>query len=103
QENRTTGQGAAETRSSVNVNITPEKRTQIHEVIVNEKSAPRVSHVDFDLSVGTRVPRTVKFVTLPSRIVQIEPEWRGYEDFVVGGQMVIVNPRTMEIVAVVDV
>jgi Protein of unknown function (DUF1236) len=103
QENRTTtGQGAAETRSNVNVTITPEKRTQIHEVIVSEKSAPRVSKVDFELSVGTHVPRTVKFATLPSKVIEIEPEWRGYEYFLVGDRMVIVNPRTMEIVAVVD-
>src|SRR5215472_6484524 len=102
QNRATTGQGAAGTRSDTNVNITSEQRTQIHEVIVNERSAPRVSSVNFNLSVGTRVPRDVRIATLPARIVTIEPRWRGYEYFMVGEQIVIVNPRTMEIVAVVE-
>jgi uncharacterized protein DUF1236 len=100
ERDRTTGQGAAGGRASVN--LTPEKRTQIHEVFIKERSAPRVDRVDFNLSVGTRVPRSVRFVPIPSHIVEIEPSWRGYEYFMVGDQIVIVDPRSMEIVAVVD-
>jgi len=104
EENRTTtGQGAAETRTNVNVNIAPEKRTQIHEIIVKEQNAPRVTSVNFDLSVGTRVPRSVRFAALPSTIVSIQPELRGYDYFMVGDRIVVVNPRTMEIVAIIDV
>jgi hypothetical protein len=103
EENRaTTGQGAAGSRSNATVNLTPEKRTRIHEVIVKERNAPRVSSPDFNVSVGTRVPRTVRFATLPRTIVEIEPEWRGFEYFMVGEQIVVVNPNTMEIVAVLD-
>jgi hypothetical protein len=102
EENRaTTGQGAAGSRSAT-VNLTPEKRTRIHEVIVKERNAPRVSSPNFNVSVGTRVPRTVKFATLPRTIVEIEPEWRGFEYFMIGEQIVIVDPNTMEIVAVLD-
>jgi hypothetical protein len=35
--------------------------------------------------------------------VEIEPEWRGFEYFLIADQIVIVNPRSMEIVAIVDV
>jgi hypothetical protein len=101
QENRaTTGQGAAGTRA--NINLTPEKRTRIHEVIVGERNAPRVSSPNFDISIGTRVPRTVRFAALPRTIVEIEPTWRGFEYFMVGDQIVIVDPRSMEIVAVLE-
>jgi hypothetical protein len=104
EENRTTtGQGAAGARGNVTVNLTPEKRTRIHEVIVQERNAPRVSSPNFNVSVGTRVPRTVRFAALPRTIVEIEPEWRGFEYFMIGDQMVIVDPRSMEIVAVVEV
>src|SRR5215831_13999369 len=103
QNRTTTGQGAAGTRTNVNVNITPEKRTQIHEVIVKERSAPRVTSVNFDLSVGARVPRSVRFVALPSTIVAIEPDLRGYDYFMVGDRIVVINPRSMEIVAIIDV
>jgi hypothetical protein len=70
--------------------------------LVKERSAPRVDRVDFSLSVGTAVPRSVRFVPVPSTIVVIEPSWRGYDYFVVGDQIVIVDPRSMEIVAVID-
>jgi hypothetical protein len=100
RDRTTTGQGGAGSRASVN--LTAEKRTQMHEVFVKERSAPRVDRVDFSVSVGTRVPRSVRFVRVPSRIVEIEPSWRGYDYFMVGDQIVIVDPRSMEIVAVVE-
>jgi hypothetical protein len=101
-ENRvTTGQGSSGTRA--NIGLTPEKRTRIHEVIVHERSAPRLSRVDFDISVGARVPRSTRFLALPRTIVEIEPEWRGFDYFMIGDQIVIVDPRSMEIVAIVDV
>jgi hypothetical protein len=98
----TTGQGAAPNKGNVSVNITPEKRTQIHQVFIKERSAPRVDRVEFDLSVGTAVPRSVRFVAVPNTIVAIEPSWRGYDYFMVGDQIVIVDPRSMEIVAIIE-
>jgi Protein of unknown function (DUF1236) len=98
----TTGQGAAPNKGNVSVNITPEKRTQIHQVFIKERSAPRVDRVDFDLSVGTAVPRSVRFVAVPNTITAIEPSWRGYDYFMVGDQIVIVDPRSMEIVAIIN-
>jgi Protein of unknown function (DUF1236) len=99
RDRTTTGQGAAGSRASVV--LTPEKRTEVHELIVKERNAPRMDRVDFNLSVGSKVPRSVRFVPVPSRIVEIEPSWRGYEYFMVGDQIVIVDPRSMEIVAVI--
>ena len=88
--------------SSTSVNLTSEQRTKIHSVIIADHSAPRVEHVDFDVRVGTVVPRgKVKFAPLPSSIVEIEPVWRGYEYFLVGDEIVIVNPSDLHIVAVI--
>jgi Protein of unknown function (DUF1236) len=98
----TTGQGAAPNKGNVSVNITPEKRTQIHQIFIKERSAPRVDRVDFDLSVGTAVPGSVRFVAVPNTIIAIEPSWRGYDYFMVGDQIVIVDPRSMEIVAIIE-
>jgi len=100
-ENRaTTGQGAAGTRAGVN--LTPENRTRIHDVVIHQRNAPRVSNPHFSVSVGARVPRTVRFAALPRTIVEIEPAWRGFEYFMIGDQIVIVDPRSMEIVAIVE-
>jgi hypothetical protein len=99
-ESRTTinENGSSSGRS---VDLTEQQRTRIHEVIVKERGAPRANNVNFSLTVGTPVPRTVKLVRVPSTIVEIEPAWRDFEYFLVGDEIVIVNPRKMEIVAIV--
>jgi len=98
-ENRTGT--STSTSTSGSVNLSSEQKTKIHSIIVGERSAPRVAHVDFDVRVGTVVPRgKVKFVPLPSTIVEIEPAWRGYEYFLVGDELVVVDPATLRIVAV---
>lgn len=70
-------------------------------MIVKERGVPRVSNVTFDVSVGAHVPRTIRFVPLPVTIVEIEPDWRGYNYFTIGDQIVIVDPRSLEIVAII--
>ena len=55
-----------------------EKRTQIVTAIRSEK-IQETTNVNFNISVGTAVPASVHFHPLPPRIVEIYPEWRGYE------------------------
>jgi hypothetical protein len=87
--------------ASASVNLAPEQRTKIRSVIVADRSAPRVDHVDFDLNVGVAVPRTVRLAAIPSTIVEIEPRWRGFEYFLVGDEIVVVDPASLQIVAVI--
>jgi hypothetical protein len=61
-----------------------------------------VTSVNFAISVGTRVPRSLHFYRVPMELVQINPRWRGYDYFLVGEQIIVVHPRTHEIVAVLD-
>jgi len=93
---QTTGQAAAGAKLST------EQRTKISTVIKEQNIRP-VTNVNFAISVGTRVPREVSFHPLPAEIVTIYPDWRGYEMFLVNDQIIVVNPRTLEIVAVLDV
>jgi hypothetical protein len=61
-----------------------------------------VTNVNFSISVGTRVPRSVHLYPLPVTVVEYYPAWRGYEFILVGDEIVIINPRTFEIVAVIE-
>jgi hypothetical protein len=61
-----------------------------------------VTNVNFAISIGTRVPREIGFHPLPADVVTIYPEWRGYEFFLVRDQIVVVDPQTFEIVAVLE-
>ena len=65
-------------------------------------SGPRASNVNFSISVGTAVPDSVRVVAVPSVLIEIHPEWRGFMYFIVGDQIVIVD-RSNRIVAVLDV
>jgi len=81
--------------------LSTEQRTKITTVIRDQRVRPE-ANVNFNISVGTRVPKSVHFHPLPSEIITIYPDWRGYEFFLVGDQIVVVNPRTLEIVAVLE-
>jgi hypothetical protein len=97
-------QGEREGRSSnTTVSFTSEQRTKIRETVFKEKNAPRVSNVTFSLNVGTVVPRTVHIVEVPEVIVTVHPEWRGYRYFIVNDEIVVVEPDTLRIVAVIAV
>lgn len=92
----TTGQAAAGSKQ-----LTVEQRTTIRTVVKEQKVQP-ATNVNFAVTVGTVVPRTMKFYPVPAEFVTIDREWRGFEYFLVGDRIVIVNPRTLEIVAVVE-
>lgn len=94
----TTAQGGG---SAGNKTLTTEQKTKIRQTVI--KSGPRVTNVNFSISVGTVVPRTVKFAPLPTVLVEIYPEWRGYDYFVVGEEIIIVEPKTYKIVTVLRV
>ncbi len=92
----TTGQGSAAGAAK----LSTEQRTKISSVI-RQKKVESV-HLNVSVSVGTRIPDSVHFYPLPQEVFVIYPEWRGYDYILVGDQIVVVDPRTHEIVAVLD-
>jgi len=78
-----------------------EKRTQISTAIKQER-IEETTNVNFNISVGATIPKTVRFHPLPSRIVEIYPEWRGYQFILVHGRYIIVRPQTHEIVYIIE-
>jgi hypothetical protein len=78
-----------------------EKRTEIVSAIRQQK-VEEVTNVNFNISVGATIPASVRFHPLPPRIVEIYPEWRGYEFILVHGRYIIVRPQTREIVYIIE-
>ena len=58
--------------------------------------------MNFNLSIGTAVPAGVRYHPLPSRIVEIYPEWRGYDFILVHGKYFVLRPHTHEIVYIIE-
>ena len=97
EHNRTTtGQGAA----AGSAKLSTEQRTKITTVIREHKVEP--AHLNVSVSVGTRIPTSVHLYPLPVEVISVYPDWRGYDYILVGDQIVIINPRTHEIVAIVE-
>jgi hypothetical protein len=84
------------------VNLTTEQRTTIRQTVLTS-NAPRATNINFSINVGTVVPSSVRIVEVPDTIVRIRPAWKGYRYFVYNDEIIIVEPRTLKIVAVLDV
>jgi len=92
----TTGQGAAAGSGA----LSGEQRTKITTIIRQHKVAPVKLNVS--VRVGTRVPQSVHFNRLPSEVYVIYPQWRGYDYILVGDEILVIDPRTHEIVAILE-
>jgi hypothetical protein len=96
-DSKTTGNAA----TSATAAPPAEKRTQITSAIRQEK-VEEVTNVNFNVSVGTVVPAGVRYHPLPSHVVEIYPEWRGYDFILVRGRYIILRPHTHEIVYIIE-
>jgi hypothetical protein len=97
-------QGNASGQTQGQHQLSEEQRTHIRETVIDARGAPRVGHVDFDVRVGTRLPRDrIHLIRVPETLVQIDPEWQDFLYFVYEDEIVVVDPNDMEIVAVLPV
>ena len=84
------------------VQVTQQQRTEIHERISHVR-VERIEHPQFSVSIGVAIPRTVHVAVLPPEIVEVVPEYRGFDYVMVGDEILIIDPGSLEIVAVIPV
>ena len=84
---------------NASVNINDQQRTRVSESITRLNVQP-LNNVNFSLNVGTAVPRDLHLQPLPADIVDVVPQYRGYNFLVVRDEIVIVEPSTYQIVTV---
>jgi hypothetical protein len=77
-----------------------EHHAKVWEAVRGEKTA-RFTGARFSITVGEPVPQTVHLNRLPARVIEFAPQYRGYEYVLVGEEILIVDPRTHRIVAVI--
>jgi Protein of unknown function (DUF1236) len=80
--------------------LSTEQRTKIAAVVQQHKVTP--VQLNVPVRVGTRVPDSVRSYPLPQEVFAIYPEWHGYDYILVGDEIVVVDPRTHEIVAILE-
>jgi hypothetical protein len=83
------------------MNLTSEQRTQITRSFTSVNVRPLAS-VNFAISVGTVIPASVELEEVPAEVVRVVPAYRGYRYFVVGKQIIVVEPKARRIVTVIE-
>jgi len=90
---------SSSTSTSGSVATKPEVQSKFTEVIEKQRVKP-VTNVNFSVSVGSTVPSSVRFYDVPRDVVTIYPEYRGKKFVVVRDEIVIIEPGTKKVVAV---
>jgi len=90
-----------ETKSGPPAALSSEQHAKIRDTLRLEKSE-RLANVPFSTKVGEAIPGTVHLYVLPVSIMEYAPQYRGYDYILVGDEILIVDPRTLRIVAVID-
>jgi hypothetical protein len=97
--NAASGNANGRNAGNTNVNIIQDQKVKISERIRHEHLAAPARNLNISVTVGERVPRRIHLHPLPRTIVTIAPEYRGYDYFTTEEDIVIVSPRTHEIVS----
>ena len=87
--------------SGARAQLSEQQRSNVHQTMLKERNLNRASNVNISISVGTRIPRSVRLVALPGSIISVVPAYRSYRYVVVNEQICIVDPNTYEIVDVI--
>jgi hypothetical protein len=90
---------ASSNQTNTSGSLNEQQTKSISTAIAREKVNP-VTNVNFSISIGTAVPRTVRLQPLSAEINSIVPQYRGYNYFVTRDQIVIVEPTSYKIVTV---
>jgi hypothetical protein len=89
-----------DTKSGAPAALSTEQHAKFRDALRGGK-AERLTNVQFSTSVGEIIPGTVHLYALPGSVAEYAPQYRDYEYIQVGDEILIVNPRTMRIVAVI--
>ena len=101
---QTTGQGPSQSpkpgTAPEPAALSTEQHVKIRETLRGEK-VEHLNNVQFSITVGEAIPRTVHLYRFPVSVMTYAPQYRDYEYFMVGDEILVVDPRTLRIVAVI--
>jgi hypothetical protein len=82
------------------VQLSQTQRTKI-QAVIGHSSTARVTNVNFNVAVGVAIPRTVHVEVVPEDIVEVVPQFEGFDYIIVGDNILIIDPDTLEIVDII--
>lgn len=89
--------------SGKNVQLNSTQQTKI-KTVIKSKSVTHLRRADvkFSITIGTRIPTSVHYYPLPVEIIEVVPEYRGYDYIIVDDEVIIIEPDTREIVTIIQ-
>ncbi|WP_284246445.1 DUF1236 domain-containing protein, partial [Methylobacterium haplocladii] len=94
------GRGGRSNAAGASRSLSSTQRTEFRSTITRSGVRP-LTNVNFNVSVGTAIPRSVRLNPLPAAILTLVPAYRGYDYVLVGDDIVIIDPDTYEIIDVI--
>jgi pyruvate/2-oxoglutarate dehydrogenase complex dihydrolipoamide acyltransferase (E2) component len=79
--------------------LNAEQRARLREILAARRDIPRVSNLA-DVRINAVIPRSVRLAAIPEEVVRIYPRFRRHQAFIYRNEMVVVDPLTSRIVAV---
>lgn len=109
-QQNTAAQPSTATQSNANLGVNAQGQVALNttqqrqlSVAIQSARVTPVTSINFALRTGTVVPADVRLVPVTTEIVTILPQFRGYSFFTTREQIVIVEPTSKQIVALVPV
>jgi hypothetical protein len=98
---QSTASDTAKAEKAKSADLSGDKKDRVKTSFKSEK-VKEITNVNIDISVGRRLPRDWEYHSVPSAVIEIVPEYRGYRYVYVEDRYVIVDPNTYEVVYVLD-
>lgn len=84
-------------------NLPQDKAAQVAQTLGGSGNVQSAPNIDVNqVSIGANLPGEVIINPLPPTIVELVPEFRGYDYFVIGDEVVIVDPATRQVVEIIE-
>ena len=78
--------------------LTPEQRARLREIVTARQDIPRISNLT-GIRVNALIPRNVRLVAIPEDVARMYPRFRRHQAFIYRNELVVVDPVTSRIVA----
>ena len=99
ENERRTPTAVTSDRRGPSASLTTEQRSRVR-ADISRQNVRAVTNLNFSITVGTRIPQSVRLYAFSPVMVEYMPEYRGFMYFLVGDEIIVVDSRTHEIVAV---
>jgi len=90
---------AGNVRVNGRINVSHEKASRVSETLMQRGHR---ENLNISVNVGARLPETVALYPVPEDIVEIAPEYRGYDYVIDNDEIVFVQPSTHEVVGTIE-